>query len=332
MLLAMSHVPSRVLVTGAAGRLGRVVLRELAAHGVTAVGLDRRDPADTPTTRFHTGDAADAGLVRAALDGVDTVIHLAAIPTPEHLPAAEVFAGNATATFVVLDEAATAGVPRAVIASSFSITGLPFGPPSLRPAHVPIDETSPLQVTDPYALSKQADEASAAMIARRDGMTVSALRFPLLGWPDGGQLAEQAELYRRDPAAGVSHLWTYLDSRDAARACWLAATVPLSGFHPIFVTAPDTLAPYPTTELLDRFLPGVPRRAELAGRAVPVDLTAARTLLGFTAAHEFSPERPDFPTAPQGNATQTGHSYVTRQNPPVPNVANTVNSGEAEQS
>ncbi len=65
------------------------------------------------------------------------------------------------------------------------------------------------------------------MIARRDGMTVAALRFPLLGWPadGGGQLAEQAELYRTDPGAGVSHLWTYLDSRDAARACWLAATV-----------------------------------------------------------------------------------------------------------
>jgi nucleoside-diphosphate-sugar epimerase len=287
----MSHQPSRVLVTGAAGRLGRIVLRELAARGTAAVGLDRVDPGETETERFHTGEAADAGLVRAALAGVDTVIHLAAIPTPEELPAAAVFVGNAAATFTVLDEAARLGVPRAVIASSFSITGLPFGPPSLRPAHLPIDESSPLQVTDPYALSKQADEATAAMMARRDGMTVAALRFPLLGWPDGVQLAEQAELYRTDPGAGTSHLWTYLDSRDAARACWLAATVPLSGHHPIFVTAPDTLAPYPTEELLDKFLPGVPRRAPLPGRTVPVDLTAARTLLGFAAEYEFSRER-----------------------------------------
>ncbi len=287
----MSHEPSRVLVTGASGRLGRIVLRELAARGVTAVGLDRRDPGGTETVTFHTGEAADAGLVRTALTDVDTVIHLAAIPTPEHLPGVDVFAGNAAATFVVLDEAARAGVPRAVIASSFSITGLPFGPPSLRPAHVPIDESSPLQVTDPYALSKQADEATAAMVARRDGMAVAALRFPLLGWPGDVQLGEQAELYRVDPAAGVSHLWTYLDARDAARACWLAATVPLSGSRPVFVTAPDTLAPYPTEELLDKFLPGVPRRAPLPGRTVPVDLTAARTLLGFTAEHDFPLER-----------------------------------------
>src|SRR6201999_471497 len=96
--------------------------------------------------RRHLGEATDVELVRAALSDVDTVIHLAATPTPEHLPAAEVFVGNVAATFTVLDEAARAGVRRAVIASSFSITGLPFGPPTLRPAHVAIDEASPLQV------------------------------------------------------------------------------------------------------------------------------------------------------------------------------------------
>ena len=290
----MSHEPTRVLVTGAAGRLGRTVLGVLAARGVPATGLDRV-PGDGPAVSFHTGEAADPALVAAALTDVDTVVHLAAIPTPEELPATEVFVGNAAATFTVLDEAAKAGVRRAVIASSFSITGLPFGPPHLRPAHLPIDESSPLQVADPYALSKQADEATAAMVARRAGMTVVALRFPLLGWPagtpGGGQLEAQAELYRTDPGAGVSHLWTYLDHRDAGRACWLAATAPLSGCHPVFVTAPDTLAPYPTEELLERFLPEVPRRAPLPGRTVPVDLTAARTLLGFAAEHEFTLER-----------------------------------------
>jgi nucleoside-diphosphate-sugar epimerase len=284
----MSHQPSRVLVTGAAGRLGRAVLRELADHGVPVVGLDRSDPGEGRTADFVLGEASDVELVRAALSGVDTVIHLAAIPTPQFLPPAEVFVGNAAATFVVLDEAARAGVPRAVIASSFSITGLPFGPSTLRPAHVPIDEASPLQVADPYALSKQADEATAEMVARRDGMTVIPLRFPLLGWPGGANLADMANLYARDPGAGTSQLWTYLDSRDAARACWLAATAPLSGCNPVFVTAPDTLAPYPTEELVERFLPDVPRRTPLPGRTVPVDLTAARTLLGFTAEHLFA--------------------------------------------
>jgi hypothetical protein len=37
-------------------------------------------------------------------------------------------------------------------------------------------------------------------------------------------------------------------------------------------------------------------------------------------------------TAPQGNVTQAGHKYVTKQNHPSPNATNTLKSGEAEQS
>lgn len=283
----LSHRPSRILVTGAAGRFGQVVLDDLAARGVPAVGLDRTDPGPSSAEKFFVGNASDVELVRAALAGVDTVIHLAAIPTPDVRPGVQVFGGNATATFVVLDEAARAGVRRAVIASSFSITGLPFGPRTLRPPYLPVDEAMPLLVADPYALSKQADEATAAMVALRDGMTVTPLRFPFLAFPGSPQPAEEAELFTKDPAAGVPYLWTYVDARDAAVACWLAVTVPLSGCNPMYVTAPDTLTPYPTEELLDRFLPEVPRRAPLPGRTVPVDLTVARTLLGFAAEHEF---------------------------------------------
>jgi hypothetical protein len=38
-----------------------------------------------------------------------------------------------------------------------------------------------------------------------------------------------------------------------------------------------------------------------------------------------------FEAAPQGNVTQAGHKYVTKQNHASPNATNTLNSGEAEQ-
>jgi nucleoside-diphosphate-sugar epimerase len=277
----MSHVPSRVLVTGAAGRLGSAVLRVLAAQGVAVVGLDRQDPGGTD--KFLTGSAGDVDLVAKAVAGVDTVIHLAAIPAPHLGTPEDVFVGNASATFVVLDQAARAGVGRAVIASSLSITGLPFAPHPAAPDYVPIDEAMPLQVADPYALSKQADEATAAMVARRDGMAVVALRFPKLGTPDF--LAAFAEEYRTDPGSGAHELWSYLDVRDAATACWLGLTAPVSGAHALYLAAPETLSPYPTEDLLARYLPGVPRRAPLPGRRVPIDTSAATALLGFTPAH-----------------------------------------------
>jgi hypothetical protein len=40
----------------------------------------------------------------------------------------------------------------------------------------------------------------------------------------------------------------------------------------------------------------------------------------------------DFPTAPQGNVTQTSHRHVTKQNLSSPNATNTLNFGEADKS
>ncbi|MEV0720382.1 hypothetical protein [Asanoa sp. NPDC050611] len=138
-------------------------------------------------------------------------------------------------------------------------------------------------MSDPYALSKQTDEATAAMVARRHGMAVTALRFPFLGGFD--RLARRSAEFAAAPRSGALELWAYLHTTDAAAACLLALTEPPAGAHVLFVAAPETLAPYPTEELLTAFLPDVPVRARFPGRAVPVALEPARRVLGFTAAH-----------------------------------------------
>jgi nucleoside-diphosphate-sugar epimerase len=337
---------SRVLVTGVAGRLGRAVVRELAARGIAATGIAREEDlarvSDLPTVgdlpgapvntgasfntggSFNTGSESNAGsetvdlaeaggagaptgaggsgsaagfrvvagdvrdpaAVGLALDGVDAVIHLAAIPNPVRDPALTVFASNTAATFTVLDAAAQAGIRRAAIASSLSVTGLPFSPILLAPAYVPVDEDLPLQIADPYALSKQVDEASAQMMWRRHGMSLIALRFPYLGDPDSDLPARVAEL-TADPAAGVRDMWSYLDYRDAARVCVDAVTVDHTGYAVVGLAAPETLCPYPTEALLDRFLPHVPRLARFEGRAVPIDVSRARSVLGFSPIHPW---------------------------------------------
>jgi hypothetical protein len=114
-------------------------------------------------------------------------------------------------------------------------------------------------------------------------MGVVALRFPKLGTPEF--LAGHATEYRDDPGAGAHEVWSYLDLRDAATACWLGITAPVTGAHPLYLAAPETLSPYPTEDLLARYLPDVPRRAPLPGRAVPIDTAAATALLGFTPEH-----------------------------------------------
>ncbi|MYS79617.1 NAD-dependent epimerase/dehydratase family protein [Embleya scabrispora] len=283
---------TRVLVTGAAGRLGTAVLAELADRGVPVTALVAEDVGEMRADRVVAGDARDPGAVSDALGGVDAVIHLAALASPEVAAPEVVFGTNTQATFVVLNEAGRVGVRRAVLASSLSVTGLPFArsTPRPQPAYLPLDTALPLRVEDPYALSKQVDEATAAMMHRRHGMTAVALRLPFLGDPD--RLAGHAARLAGNPALGAPEVWSYLDLRDAARACVLGLTAPaVTGAPVLFVAAPDTLVATPTADLLAAHLPGVPCRAVFPARAVPIDLTPARRLLGFTARHPYLQER-----------------------------------------
>src|SRR5580704_5146070 len=67
-----------VLVTGSAGRIGRAVVAELQARGRPVRGFDR--VATPGLTECIVGDITDAVAVRRAVEGVGTVIHLAATP------------------------------------------------------------------------------------------------------------------------------------------------------------------------------------------------------------------------------------------------------------
>ncbi|GAA3698618.1 NAD(P)-dependent oxidoreductase [Nonomuraea antimicrobica] len=272
----------RVMVTGAAGRIGRAVLGLLAERGVPAAALVLDDPGDLPADLVVEGDATDPAAVRAALDGAGAVVHLAAIPTPEWEPAERVFAVNTQSTFTVLEEAGQAGIRHVCLAGSQAAGGLAFAARELHPAYAPIDDLLPSQAEDPYALSKLVDGLTAETMARRYGMGVVTLRLPFVGG-FGERLREFADRCAADPGLHARGLWAYLETRDAARACLLALDVPGPGARTVLVAAPETLVPQPTEELMRRYHPATELRRPLPGRTVPVDLTAAAELLGFTA-------------------------------------------------
>ena len=279
----------RVLVTGAAGLVGTAVLDLLAIGetAVTALVLDRKAP--VKADRVVVGDARDPAVVDEALRDADAVIHLAAIPNPLDDPAEVVFGHNTQATFTVLDRAGRAGIERAAFASSYAICGLPFARRPLTMPYLPIDTLLPLQITDPYALSKRVDEATAEMINRTYGMSLVALRLPFVGTAEG-RLAHTAAMFATSPERGAADVWSYLDARDAARALVAALRPARPGNHVVYVAAPETLAPQHTEWLLETYHPGVPRPS-FPGRTVPIDLRPARDLLGFTAEFPFRPEK-----------------------------------------
>ena len=284
----------RILVTGAEGLIGSAVCARLAAAGASITGLSlsdyRADHHDqlppTDLDRVVHGDATDVQPVADALTDVDLVVHLAAIPNPNGYEQYTVFRTNVNATFNVLNQAAQRGIRRAVIASSINATGLTFNSHPVLPSYYPIDETMPSDLDEAYSLSKYVDEITAATMHRHWGIDVVALRFPFTQTAEA--IARHSQHVTEHPEAGVVEGWSYLDVRDAARAVELALLTEVAGAIPIFVAADDTLLPYPTDDLLDRYAPGVLRNRPFIGREVPMELTRARKVLGFRAEHRLA--------------------------------------------
>jgi nucleoside-diphosphate-sugar epimerase len=279
----------RVLVTGAAGRIGLMTVQHLTELGARVTALSNVEHPDLKADRVLIGDTRSETDVARALEGVEYVVHLAALAHPSAGTPYDVYSINVVSTFNVLAQAGALGIERAVVASSINATGIPFNPHEILPAYFPWDEKIPVDVADPYSLSKQNDENTARMAWRRWGIDVVAFRFPHVNTTE--VLLRQADHARRDPADGLREAWSYLDLRDSARAIELGLTAPLSGAHVFFVAAGTTRAPYETEALLDAFAPDVPRLRRFIGREVPIDLTAARTVLGFQAQYEL-----DLPT------------------------------------
>ena len=225
-------------------------------------------------------DLLDAAAVAASVRGADAIVHCAGIPSPEGVEPVDLLRINTVTTFNALEQAWRAGVRTAVLASSGSIHGTAWGPPDMRPAYVPVDESSPLDYVDPYALSKDVLERTGAMYARR-GMTVTALRFHWILTPE-----EVRDLVAAAPEAdGTKNLWGYVDREDAARACLLALTPHRRGtrFHVLQIAAADTVVTRPTTELLDTHLPDVERRASVEGTTGLFDCSRAADVIGWAA-------------------------------------------------
>jgi nucleoside-diphosphate-sugar epimerase/GNAT superfamily N-acetyltransferase len=276
----------KILVTGGQGRLGQAVTTALIERGDQVVSLDRRLPAiRQPNIRARIADITDAGQMLDAMRGCEAVIHCAAIPSPEAHPPETIFASNVAGTFAVLQAAKLSGIRRAVVASSLSALGGAWADPPHPPRYVPVDESHPLEVEDPYGLSKIANELTAEMFHRQTGMTIAALRF---GWIlSASEAAREAEAFAADPERNSAGLWSYIDERDAAAACICAVDASDYGYAVMNIIGHDTIATMPTSEAIARYAPEVEVRSEIPGFASPFRIERARELIGYEPKHSW---------------------------------------------
>ena len=304
----------RILVTGAAGRLGRSVVAALAGAGHEVLSVDRDAAAGLPVEQVAL-DLTD----RTAADDVfarfapDAVIHLAAISVPFSAPEHVIYETNTRLAFTVFEAAVAAGVSLVLAASSPTVIG--YGSPSgWLPASLPIDETHELAPWNAYSLSKQAIENAAAMFARAagDGTRFGVFRPCFVISPEEwhGAPTQQGhtvlERLERPELAAVS-LFNYVDSRDAADfvLAWLAHAGAAPNGSVFFVGAADALATLPLAELVPRYLPGSSElAASLTGDLPAFSSAKAERLLGWRASRSWRNELPD--------ASERGASNLVR--------------------
>ena len=295
----------RVLVTGASGRIGLLVTRDLLEHGHSVRGLDKSPPRvelrdemraemeKHPEWRERLETTYDdltdrLALLRAA-QGCDAIVHLAAIPSPSHANEDVLTHNNVVGTQFVFAAAEAHDIRRVALASSCCVFGIVFARHHFDPQYLPLDDDHPRLPQDLYGLSKLMNEENAAAYWRRCGIASTCLRITAVMRLTG----EPAPWHRRQLEWSHRHrsrdLWTYVDERDMARAFRLTIEKEdLEGSHNLILAARDSYSPFDIRALLNEHFPSLDEYSKsLAPRQSAYDTQRAEDVIGWIAEHSW---------------------------------------------
>jgi|TARA_Y100000031_G_scaffold32797_1_gene36626 UDP-glucose 4-epimerase len=167
----------KVLITGGAGFIGANLTRALISQSVGRVvilddlSFGSRSNLNGLAVNFIEGSILNEEILQTAMEGVSTVVHLAArssVPRSIAHPLAA-HEDNATGTALVLEAARSQGDVQVIVASSSSV----YGANDTLPKH----EGLAARPVSPYAASKLATEAYTLAWGHSYDMPVLALRF-----------------------------------------------------------------------------------------------------------------------------------------------------------
>ncbi|HET9481254.1 MAG TPA: NAD(P)-dependent oxidoreductase [Candidatus Polarisedimenticolia bacterium] len=241
------NIPRRVVITGAAGALGRVIRAYLTAEGRYELSLIDRDPGGDPEIQV-----ADLALWQerwpALFEGAHAVLHLAGVPSSLRAWS-ELARDNIDATLQVFEAAARGGARRVVFASSLHVL---WGH-----GDRPIPPGEPPAPVSAYGTSKAAGERIARVYAERSGISVICFRIGAVRpepFPPSASLAVQRRwLSHRDLCQGFERAIEIEDVRfavlnllsDNRGSPWdLSETRQVLGYRPADACEPRRPSPW----------------------------------------------------------------------------------------
>ena len=247
----------KILITGAAGLIGKEVTKGLVAAGHEVLATDLVKDDLSPAQKFVVGDLVSADFISQLDFHCDAIVHLGSIPRPGIDSDEKVLHNNVMGTYHMFANAVENKVPLVIYASSLSIYGFAWSGPWTSPDYVPVDEKHPLHHYESYALSKEVNERSADMWAHRSETAFVGLRFPHTH--THSVFAELAQQMRDGDKAilqqGAKIFWAYLDLRDAVQGILTVIEKGAKGSKTYNFAAPDTYAHKPTSEMMAEFHP-----------------------------------------------------------------------------
>lgn len=276
----------RIAVTGGSGKLGAAVVTALVDAGHAVMNFDIVGPRGQS---FSQVDFTDYGQTVDAFssidnrhDGLDAIVHLAAVPAGGFLPDSATFHNNMLATFNVFQAARRVGIKRIVYASSETLLGIPFETP---PPYLPVDEEFDSRPESIYAVVKHLEEELATKLVRWDQeLSITALRFSNVMAVD-----DYADFpaFDADPRARSWNLWGYIDARDGAQAVLRALETNRPGFATFIIAAADTVMTRANAELVAEVFPTVMITRELGIHDTMLSIEKARRELGYEPQHSW---------------------------------------------
>lgn len=154
---------STILITGASGRIGSLLARDLARPHRTLRLTDLADDRD-----IIGADILDPAAMARLMIGVDAVIHLAGHPNSRDWATLE--RSNMQGSRIVFETAIAAGVRKVIYASSIHAVGL-------HPCDAALTAEMPLWAGSPYGVSKAYGETLLRYLCRETGTAGFALRI-----------------------------------------------------------------------------------------------------------------------------------------------------------
>lgn len=171
----------KILVTGAAGRLGIQVVKSLVAAGHDVRAADLVPNADSPV-KITIANILNRETCYHLCDEMDQVVHLANHINEHEGHPQRVYGENCQMNINVFQAAADCGVKRIVFSSSIQVVAgrrpVVAHQPNSQLAYLPLDSDSPANPGNSYALSKVASEGLLQYFANFKKISTVSIRFP----------------------------------------------------------------------------------------------------------------------------------------------------------